>query len=87
LKEHRDKEITEGDLYASNTGDIYEAVIIDQNDQDRLCYWYYSLELGDYIYFEVDKPSYTAKEHIHTIKRIRNRQNKNKGGRYEKSGL
>jgi hypothetical protein len=66
--------IKEGDAFAAMKGNLFQSVIIDRNDERRLCYWLYDDASGEFIYNEIAKPSSTAKKHLDFIQRIAKRE-------------
>lgn len=62
--------IKEGDAYASMQNGELVSVIIDRNDERRLCYWVYCSVDGKFVYHEIGKPSLLARNHLNFIKEI-----------------
>jgi hypothetical protein len=68
--------IKEGDAYSAiSEQGFLELVIIEKNDNKRLCYWIYDDVADDYVFHEIVKPSQLANYHLASISAIKTREN------------
>lgn len=66
--------IKEGDSFSAIKGSLFQAVIVERNDDKRLSYWIYDNVAEKFIFHDIAKPSNLAKNHLCFLKRIKERE-------------
>ena len=68
------EDIKEGDSFSASLGSLFQAVIVERNDDKRLSYWIYDSVVEKFIFHDIAKPSSLAKNHLTLLKSIKKRE-------------